>query len=178
MMSVLMSFLLTLRGCVRTRAALHAELPTLLHQIHVLEPSRPRRRRLTPTDRLLWVWISHVRNARQAALLIVTLATVIAWHRQGFRVFVLIILAHDRRRIVQVAVTAHPTSTWTAQHLREAFPWDQAPRFLRHNRDHAFDGVTAAAMGMDAYSRHRDHPGSMPMSNGSSGPFDESASIT
>jgi putative transposase len=62
--------------------------------------------------------------------------------------FVLIILAHDRRRIVHVAVTAHPTATWTAQQLREAFPWDQAPRFLLHDRDHAFDGVTAAAIGM------------------------------
>jgi transposase InsO family protein len=62
--------------------------------------------------------------------------------------FVLIILAHDRRRIVHVAVTAHPTATWTAQQLREAFPWDQAPRFLLHDRDHAFDGLTATAMGM------------------------------
>jgi putative transposase len=62
--------------------------------------------------------------------------------------FVLIILAHDRRRIVHVAVTAHPTATWTAQQLREAFPWDQAPRFLLHDRDHAFDGLPATAMGM------------------------------
>ncbi len=35
--------------------------------------------------------------------------------------FVLIILAHDRRRIAHVAVTAHPTATWTAQQLRDAF---------------------------------------------------------
>ena len=62
--------------------------------------------------------------------------------------FVLIMLAHDRRRIVHVAVTAHPTATWTAQQLRDAFPWDQAPRFLLHDRDHAFDGLTATAMGM------------------------------
>jgi hypothetical protein len=40
--------------------------------------------------------------------------------------FVLIVLAHDRRRIVHVAVTAHPTAAWTAQQLRDAFPWDQA----------------------------------------------------
>jgi hypothetical protein len=40
--------------------------------------------------------------------------------------FVLIIMAHDRRRIVHDAVTAHPTATWTAQQLRDAFPWDQA----------------------------------------------------
>jgi putative transposase len=60
--------------------------------------------------------------------------------------FVLIIQAHDRRRIVHVAVTAHPTATWTTQQLREAFPWDQAPRFLLHDRDHAFDGLSTAAI--------------------------------
>jgi putative transposase len=49
---------------------------------------------------------------------------------------------------VHVAVTAHPTATWTAQQLRDAFPWDQAPRFLLHDRDHAFDGVTATAIGL------------------------------
>jgi hypothetical protein len=37
-------------------------------------------------------------------------------------VFVLVLLAHDRRRIRHVAVTAQPTAAWTAQQLREAFP--------------------------------------------------------
>jgi hypothetical protein len=62
--------------------------------------------------------------------------------------FVLMLLAHDRRRIRHVAVTAHPTAAWTAQQLREAFPWDEAPRYLIHDRDHAFDrlGTTAKAM--------------------------------
>jgi hypothetical protein len=44
--------------------------------------------------------------------------------------FVLVLLAHDRRRIRHVAVTAHPTAAWPAQQLREAFPWDGSPRFL------------------------------------------------
>ena len=65
--------------------------------------------------------------------------------------FVLVLLAHDRRRIRHVAVTAHPTAAWTAQQLREAFPWDEAPRYLVHDRDHAFDrvGTTAQAMGIE-----------------------------
>lgn len=62
--------------------------------------------------------------------------------------FVLIILAHDRRRVVHVAITAHPTAMWTAQQLREAFPWDEAPRFLLRDRDHAFDGLGATAKAM------------------------------
>ena len=41
--------------------------------------------------------------------------------------FVLVILAHDRRRVVHVAVTDHPTSTWTAQQLRNAFPHEETP---------------------------------------------------
>jgi putative transposase len=66
--------------------------------------------------------------------------------------FVLVILAHDRRRIVHIAVTPHPTAAWTAQQLREAFPWDQAPRYLVHDRDPAFQAVTATAraMGIEA----------------------------
>ncbi len=65
--------------------------------------------------------------------------------------FVLVILAHERRRVVHVAVTDHPTAAWTAQQLREAFPWDRAPRYLIRDRDHAFDGwtETAKTMGID-----------------------------
>ena len=64
--------------------------------------------------------------------------------------FVLVILAHARRRIVHIAVTDHPTAGWTAQQLRDAFPWDEAPRFLIRDRDHAFDGwdATTKAMGI------------------------------
>ena len=53
-----------------------------------------------------------------------------------FRVlFVFVVLAHDRRRILHVNVTAHPTAKWTAQQIREAFPWETAPRFLLRDRD-------------------------------------------
>jgi len=62
--------------------------------------------------------------------------------------FVLVILAHHCRRIVHVAVTAHPTAAWTAQQLREAFPEDAAPRYLLHDRDHAFGAAAATAAGM------------------------------
>jgi transposase InsO family protein len=62
--------------------------------------------------------------------------------------FVLVILAHQRRRIVHVAVTAHPTAAWTVQQLREAFPGDEISRYLIRDRDHAFAAVGPTATGM------------------------------
>ena len=38
--------------------------------------------------------------------------------------YVFLVLAHERRRILHFGVTAHPTAEWTAQQLRDAFPWD------------------------------------------------------
>ena len=53
-----------------------------------------------------------------------------------FRIlFVFVVLAHDRRRILHFNVTAHPTAEWTAQQIREAFPWETAARFLLRDRD-------------------------------------------
>jgi putative transposase len=56
-----------------------------------------------------------------------------------FRVlFVFVILSHDRRRPVHVAVTQYPTSEWVAHQLLEAFPWDSAPRYLLRDRDGSY----------------------------------------
>jgi transposase InsO family protein len=52
--------------------------------------------------------------------------------------YVFLVLAHERRRIVHFNVTAHPTAEWTAQQFREAFPWDTAPRYLLRDRDRIF----------------------------------------
>ena len=52
--------------------------------------------------------------------------------------YVFLVLAHDRRRILHFGVTAHPTAEWTAQQLREAFPWNSAPRYLLRDRDQIF----------------------------------------
>jgi transposase InsO family protein len=52
--------------------------------------------------------------------------------------YVFLVLAHDRRRIVHFNVTAHPTADWTVQQLREAFPFDRIPRYLLRDRDGIF----------------------------------------
>jgi transposase InsO family protein len=52
--------------------------------------------------------------------------------------YVFLVLTHERRRIVHFNVTTHPSAEWTAQQLREAFPWDTAPRYLLRDRDRIF----------------------------------------
>ena len=49
--------------------------------------------------------------------------------------FVFVVLAHERRRVVHINVTDAPTAQWTAQQLVEAFPWQTAPRYLLRDRD-------------------------------------------
>ena len=218
----------------RSRAALQFEILALRHQLGVLQRS-VKRPKLTPADRLLWAWLCAVWNNWQSSVFIVKAATVIGWHRKGFRLFwawkvrhgkpgrpgvpkevralirtmsrenalwgaprihgellklgidigetsvskylvrrqqppsqtwrtfldnhvktmvsvdfftvptirfqvlyVFLVLAHDRRRILHFGVTAHPTAEWTAQQLREAFPWETAPRYLLRDRDRIF----------------------------------------
>ncbi len=49
--------------------------------------------------------------------------------------FVLVVLVHDRRRIVHFNITEYPTAQWPAQQLTEAFPFDTAPRYLLRDDD-------------------------------------------
>jgi len=57
----------------------------------------------------------------------------------SFRVlFVFVVLAHHRRRVVLFNVTQHPTAAWTAQQILEAFPEDTAPRYLIRDRDQIY----------------------------------------
>jgi hypothetical protein len=226
----------TLSSIFRSRAALQLENLGLRHQIGVLQRSVRKLPKLTPGDRLLWVWLSRIWRDGRSALAIVKPETVLAWHRAGFRLFwtwkgrhvgqpgrptvpreirdlirkmcrenpgwgaprihgellklgidvgessvskymvhgrkppsqtwrtflenhakqlvsidfftvptirfqilyVFLVLAHDRRRILHFNVTAHPTAEWTGQQLREAFPFDQLPRYLLRDRDAIF----------------------------------------
>ena len=49
--------------------------------------------------------------------------------------FVLVVLAHHRRRVVHFNVTEHPTAEWTAQQIVDALPDDAAPAYLLRDRD-------------------------------------------
>jgi putative transposase len=59
-----------------------------------------------------------------------------------FRVlFVFVVLAHQRRRVIHFNVTEHPTADWTARQIVEAFPEDTAPRYLLRDRDAIYGGL-------------------------------------
>jgi len=234
-MLVIATLLATLSSTVRSRAALELENLALRHQIGVLQRSARKRPKLTPVDRLVWAWLSHLWSDWRSALAIVQPETVLAWHRKGFGLFwawkirrgrpgrptlahevrdlirrmcrenptwgaprihgellklgidigetsvskymvcsrkppsqtwrtflenhvqqlvsidfftvptlrfqvlyVFLVLAHDRRRILHFNVTAHPTAEWTGQQLREAFPFDQGPGYLLRDHDAIF----------------------------------------
>ena len=55
--------------------------------------------------------------------------------------FVMLILAHDRRKMVRFDVTEHPTAGGLSRQVTEAFPWDTAPRFLLRDRDSSYGQV-------------------------------------
>jgi len=71
---------------------------------------------------------NHVRDLASIDFFVVPTAT--------FRVlFVLVVLAHDRRRIVHFNVTEHPTARWTGEQIIQAFPGGSEPRYLLRDRD-------------------------------------------
>jgi hypothetical protein len=55
--------------------------------------------------------------------------------------FVLVILAHYRRRVVHSNATEHPATEWTAQQVVDASSWDHAPGYLLRDQDHIYSGL-------------------------------------
>jgi transposase InsO family protein len=77
-------------------------------------------------------WLSFLGNHREAiaAMDFFTVPTITFGMLYCF-----FVISHDRRRILHINVTSHPTSHWLVQQLREAFPYDSAPRHLILDRD-------------------------------------------
>src|SRR5712664_850477 len=72
---------------VRRRASLELELVALRHQVSVLRRQRKGRLQLSSTDRLLWVWLYRIWPQVLDAMVLVKPATVLDWHRKGFRLY-------------------------------------------------------------------------------------------
>ena len=73
-----------------------------------------------------------------------------------------VVISHDRRRILHVNVTRHPTDEWTAQQIVEAFPGDgEIPRFLHRDRDSVYGRMfkrKVAAIGIEEVISARKSP--------------------
>jgi putative transposase len=88
-------------------------------------------------------WLAFLRNHREAiaAMDFFTVPTI------TFGVlYCFFVIRHDRRRILHVNVTKHPTSQWVVQQLREAFPFGSAPRFVLFDRDAKYGAEIPAAI--------------------------------
>ena len=87
-MATILSALISLLSFrFRSRASLELELIALRHQMTVLRRQRPGRPRLFSMDRLLWVWLYRLWPQALDAIMLVKPATVVEWHRKGFRLY-------------------------------------------------------------------------------------------
>jgi transposase InsO family protein len=65
-----------------------------------------------------------------------------------FRIlFVFLVLATHRRRVFHFNVTENPSAEWTAQQIVQAFPWDEAPRYLLRDRDSIYGAAFSSCVG-------------------------------
>jgi hypothetical protein len=69
----------------------------------------------------------------------------------------LVILRLERRRLVWTDVTANPTAEWIARQITEAFPWDEAPRYLIRDRDSSYGAAVTRRLRAMGISRPPDH---------------------
>jgi transposase InsO family protein len=88
-------------------------------------------------------WLTFLHNHREVIaamdLFVVCTAT--------FRLlYVLFVIRHGRREIVHFNVTDHPTAAWVVQQIREAFPFDTAPKYLIFDRDSTFSAQVVGAV--------------------------------
>jgi len=74
-------------GLFRSRAALEAEILVLRHQLNILRRSSPKRMTLSSIDRLLLVGLYRLAPWTLDALNIIRPATLLRWHRAGFRAY-------------------------------------------------------------------------------------------
>jgi transposase InsO family protein len=60
--------------------------------------------------------------------------------------YTFVIVRLDRRDLVWINVTTNPTAEWIARQLTEAFPWNEAPRYLIRDRDRIYGAVVMGRM--------------------------------
>jgi putative transposase len=121
---------------------IHAELSKLGFEVSERTVSRYLPRRPAPTD-VVERWKAFLSNHRHdiAAMDLFTVPTA------SFGIlYVFFVIHHARRRVLHFGLTGYPKSAWVIQQLREAFPHDEAPRFLVFDRDSTFSEAVMATI--------------------------------
>jgi transposase InsO family protein len=111
-------------GC----ATIHGELLKLGFEVAQSSVAKYMERRGPPSQG----WRTFLRNHAPgiAAMDLFVVPTI------GFKLlYAFVILRLDRRDLVWINVTAHPTAEWVARQITEAFPWNEAPRYMIRDRD-------------------------------------------
>jgi len=108
-------------GCGAPR--IHGELLKLGIEISQATVGKYMARRLGPPSP---TWRSFLRNHADGIAALDMFVVPSATFRL---LFVMLILAHDRRKIVRFDVTQNPTAGWLSRQVTEAFPWETAPRY-------------------------------------------------
>jgi transposase InsO family protein len=104
--------------------------------IAVSKASVQRYRRRGPAGPPSQSWRTFLRNHR----LHLWAADLLTVQTLTFRtLYVLVFVAHARRELVHLNVTASPTAAWIWRQLSEATPWGRAPRYLVRDRDAVYD---------------------------------------
>ena len=83
--------------------------------------------------------------------------------------YAFVIVRLDRRDLVWINVTANPTAEWVARQITEAFPWDEAPHYLIHDRDRIYGSVVTrdcAPWASATSLPHQPRPGRTALPNG------------
>ena len=116
------------------RRRIQAELRFLGYDVAELTVAKYMRRR-SPSPSPTWRSFLEAHLKEIAAIDFFVVPTL------AFRLlFGFIVLRHDRRELVHINVTDHPTAAWTARQVVDAFPYDSAPRHLLRDRDATYGG--------------------------------------
>jgi hypothetical protein len=111
-------------------------------------------------------WLTFLRNHAPdiAAMDLFVVPTI------GFDLlYAFVVVRLDRRDLVWINVTRNPTAEWVARQITEAFPWDDAPKYLLRDRDQIYGAVVTRrlrAMGIRDKPTAPLHLGRMALPNG------------
>ena len=114
---------------------IHGELLKLGFEVAQSSVAKYMAKRRGPSSQGWWTFL-HNHAPDIAAMDLFVVPTI------GFDLlYAFVIVRLDRRDLVWINVTAHPSAEWVARQIAEAFPWNEAPRYMIRDRDRIYGAV-------------------------------------